>query len=90
MTKSTLSDLNNHLFVALERVNDDLQSDGESKKDADEIKSDIERANAVANISKTIIDGANMMLKAMEFQYESNNRNLPKIFSDNTPKIDDK
>lgn len=90
MTKSTLADLNNHLFAALERVNDDLQNDGETKKDADELKLDIERANAVSNISKTIIDGANMMLKAMEFQYESNNKALPKIFTDNTQKMESK
>jgi hypothetical protein len=49
--KNKMSDLKNHLFAALERLNDDTLTD-------DQIKSEISRAQAIAEIGKVIVEGA--------------------------------
>lgn len=55
--KNTLSDLNNHLFEQLERLNnDDLK--GESLKD------EIHRAKAIAGIATQIVNGAKTKVDA--------------------------
>lgn len=76
MAKTSIYDLNEHLFLALERVNDDLQDDGETKKTDEELASDIRRAKAVAGIGKVIVDGANAMLKAARLHYDATGRNF--------------
>lgn len=53
--KNKLLDLKNHLFTALERLNDENLSD-------EDIKSEISRSQAVAEIGKVIIDGAKTSL----------------------------
>lgn len=53
--KNKLSDLKNHLFTALERLNEDGLSD-------EQIKTEITRAQAVAEIGKVIVDGAKTSL----------------------------
>lgn len=53
--KNKLSDLKNHLFTALERLNDENLSD-------EHIKREIERTQAIAEIGKVIIDGAKTSL----------------------------
>lgn len=55
--KNRLSDLNNHLFAQLERL-----SDEDTK--GDELKEELARASAVASVSKQIIAGASLALKA--------------------------
>ncbi len=55
--KNTLSDLNNYLFEAIERINDDELSD-------EELDKEIKRSESVNKIAKTIIDNGNLALQA--------------------------
>ncbi|MFT9052076.1 hypothetical protein [Liquorilactobacillus nagelii] len=57
MTKNKLEDLNNHLFEELERLGD------EDLKGAD-LKEEVIRAKAVANVSRNIILNADLGLRA--------------------------
>lgn len=61
--KNTLTDLNNYLFEALERINDDsLTEDG--------LEKEIKRAEATNKVAKTIIDNAQVQLQAMKHMDE--------------------
>lgn len=53
--KNKMTDLKNHLFVALERLNDDSLSD-------EQIKNEISRAQAISEIGKVIVEGAKTSL----------------------------
>lgn len=53
--KNTLLDLNNHLFTALERMNDE-------NIEPDEIDVEIKRSKAMVDIGKTIIDNGRLAL----------------------------
>jgi hypothetical protein len=55
--KNKLSDLNDHLFAQMERLND------ESIK-GDKLQEEIKRSNAMAGIAKQIISNANIVLQA--------------------------
>lgn len=61
--KNTLTDLNNHLFEQLERLNDDDLSDVELEKE-------IKRAKAMEGIATNIISNAKLALDAQEFVAE--------------------
>ena|ERR1700676_4577198 len=54
MAKNKLSDLRDHLFETLERLNDD------------EKPMDLARAKAIANVAQTIINSATVEVKAMD------------------------
>jgi len=55
--KNKLIDLNNHLFMALERLNDDqIQGDA--------LKQEVERSRAVATVGKQIVENARLALDA--------------------------
>lgn len=58
--KNTLGDLNNHLFAQLERLSD------EDVKGED-LKEEIGRAKAVADIATKIIENGNLVLQAQKF-----------------------
>lgn len=53
-----MTDLNNHLFLQLEKLLDSDLSD-------DELKKEIARAGAVSSIAANIIQNANTAIKAM-------------------------
>lgn len=64
--KNTLSDLNNYLFEAIERLNDDsLDNEGLDKE--------IKRSEAVQKIAKTIIDNGSLALQAKKYMDEYGN-----------------
>lgn len=63
MPRNTLGDLNNHLFMQLERLNDeDLKGD--------KLTEEIERSKAVTNVAKEIIANANIVLQAKKYTTE--------------------
>lgn len=55
--KNTLTDLNNYLFEAIERINDDGLS-------GEELEKEIKRSEAVQKIAKAIIDNGSLALQA--------------------------
>ena len=61
--KNTLGDVNNHLFMQLERLNDeDLKGD--------KLTEEIERSKAITNVAKEIISNANIVLQARKYTTE--------------------
>lgn len=61
--KNKLTDLNDHLFAQLERLNDeDLP--------AEERAGEIDRARAVVGIGKTIVENARLVLDAEQLRLE--------------------
>lgn len=61
--KNTLTDLNNYLFEAIERVTDDSLDDSQLDKE-------IKRSETVQKIAKTIIDNASLTLQAKKHMDE--------------------
>ena len=57
--KNTLDDLNNYLFEALERINDDSLSD-------DDMEKEIKRSEMTIKASREIINTANTRLNAIK------------------------
>lgn len=55
--KNTLDDLNNHLFMAIERLNDE-------SLDAEQLAKEIDRANAISSVAGTIVANAKIQLDA--------------------------
>ena len=61
--KNTLTDLNNYLFEAIERLNDD-------SLDPDELDKEIKRSEAVTNVANTIIANGEMAIRAQKVMYD--------------------
>ena len=57
MTQNTLGDLNNHLFMQLERLGDESLS-------REELQSEIKRANAVASVAQQVVSNNRLNLDA--------------------------
>jgi hypothetical protein len=74
MTRNKLTDLNDHLFVALERLNDEDLT-GEA------LESEIQRSRAVASVANQIISNGNLVLGAARFNDDKMDavRRLPKM-----------
>ena len=70
--KNKLSDLNEHLFLALERVNDE-------DIDTETLDKEIQRSKAVIGIASQIIANGNLVLRAKIAQSEMgmSNTTLP-------------
>lgn len=58
--KNTLSDLNDHLFMCLERLNDESLS-------PEELEKEVARCDAVTKIAGTIVTTASVQLRAYEY-----------------------
>ena len=66
--KNSLQDLNNYLSESLERINDDDLTD-------EELEKEIKRSEAVTKVASTIINNAEVQLKALQYadEYGYNN-----------------
>ncbi|KAA3642119.1 MAG: hypothetical protein DWP95_05660 [Proteobacteria bacterium] len=69
--KNTLHDLNNHLFAALERLNDEDLT-------PEQVEQEIKRSHASAKVGQSIIANANLQLKAEQMFTNGELRNIPK------------
>lgn len=56
MARNKLTDLNDHLFMALERLNDD-------ELNAEQLDNELKRAKGISTISKEIINSSNLIYK---------------------------
>lgn len=72
--RNNLTDLNNHLFEQLERLNDE-----ELKGDA--LKEEINRSKAIENVAKQIINNGRLVLDSQKFVDEriSADNNVPSM-----------
>lgn len=61
MTRNTSADLNNHLFEQLERLNNE-------EVYGEDLKEEISRSKAIANVSRVIIDNAKLSLEARKLR----------------------
>lgn len=72
--KNTLTDLNNYLFEALERLADDELTE-------DELQKEITRSRAVTSVAETIIHNGELSLKAVrhvkEYGLGPDDRKMP-------------
>lgn len=75
-TRNTLSDLNNHLFEQLERLND--------AETEEEIQQELGRSKAVEGIAKNVIDNGKLVLEAQRFKHDDRmdaNREVPRMLT---------
>ena len=75
MAKNKLSDLNDHLFMALERLNDEELSN-------EQIEAESKRAEAIIGVANQIIGNAKITLDAMRLVSNGNldTTEIPEIF----------
>lgn len=61
--RNTLADLNDHLFMALERLGDDDLS-------GEDLERELKRADGIAKIAQNIINNGNLVYKTMQHMDE--------------------
>jgi len=75
--RNTLNDLNNYLFEAIERLEDDELTE-------EELEKEIKRSEAVTKVAGTIINNANIQLQAIkhadEYGYKGE-RTMPALLT---------
>lgn len=74
MTRTSLTDLNSHLFEQLERLNDE-------ELIGEELEKEINRSKAITDVAEKIISNGSLMLKAIHEQneYGVTPNNVPKM-----------
>ena len=72
MVKNTLGDLNNFLFVQLERLDNPEMSN-------EELQQEIQRSKAIVSVSSQIISNANTVLEAQRFVSETIGRSKVEV-----------
>lgn len=74
MARNTLGDLNNHLFMQLERLGDEELTE-------EQLEKEINRTKAITSVAKEVISNANLVLRArMQVQeLTGDENNLPKM-----------
>jgi hypothetical protein len=74
MAKNKMTDLNNHLFLQLERLNDE-------ELNGEKLQEEIHRAKAITCISKEIVSSAKLQLEVVRLISESGevNNKLPEM-----------
>jgi len=70
--KNKLSDLNDHLFAALERLADENMS-------AEQIGDEVKRADAIVSVADQIVRNADLQLKAAQIFAAHGDRVLPML-----------
>lgn len=75
--RNTLSDLNNHLFEQLERLNDEDLT-------GEDLQQELQRSKAVSSIAQSIINNGSLVLQAQKFRDEKLDANskLPKLLGE--------
>ena len=73
-TRNTLGDLNNHLFMQLERLGDEDLS-------GDDLLKEIARSKAISDIAKNVIENANVVLRAQKHmaEYKGTDETMPRM-----------
>lgn len=79
--KNTLSDLNNHLFEQLERLNDE-------ELQGDELAEEIKRSKSIETVAKQIINNGRLVLDSQKFIDERLDveNNVPEMLSNGKEK----
>jgi ribosomal protein L17 len=81
--KNRLSDLNDHLFMQLERLaNEDLT--------AEQIESEVKRADAIVSVADKIVENAGLTLRAVELVAKHGDRFQKQLPMIATPTIEGK
>lgn len=74
--KNTLTDLNNYLFEALERVNDDSLNE-------DQLEQELRKADTIVQISEKVIEIGDLAFRTMQhmdkYGYGSCEKQIPKM-----------
>lgn len=70
--KNKLTDLNNHLFAQLERLSDE-------ELDAEQIATEVKRADAVVAVADQIVRNADLQLKAVTILANHGDRFKPHL-----------
>ena len=78
MAKTTLDDLNRHLFGMLEQITDDTDEGGNTLSD-DAIRQRIARSGAVTKLAREILDTQRLALDAARLRAEDPNARTPRM-----------
>ncbi|MCP4064676.1 MAG: hypothetical protein GY740_15700 [Gammaproteobacteria bacterium] len=70
--KNKLTDLNNHLFAQLERLNDE-------ELKGDKLQEEIDRSKAITGVSKEVVSNARLVLDAEKHKREYGLTDGPKL-----------
>ena len=78
MPRNKISDLNNHLFSQLEKLNDD-------ELNGDQLDDEVQRAKAMSNLASQIIASTKLTIDAMKMAHKGdiNFNDIPNLLNQN-------